>query len=280
MPSTLSQALIDTLQPLFSGLRLALEQNPTYLSAFLPLLHPEDISGHYDPTRDLGHFSEADMHSLLTRLRKIFPAVDVSTLCKWRDGKEVYKFDVPDFFELHGRLASALSMRQTDNNRHHLHFIIIVILLHFLGHAVLGHVQRDYPYINICDDFPYHDCLSRSLRKAIPEPGYLVEEALFGGIIGIVFREERDEGRPPRFLQSDLTRIDYLFLHHRNGSTYELDPADLRDRITNWRLTPFDISSLRKISLPRRIRERTCAFYNGDHLGVTFPGDGGEVLHT
>ncbi|CAL1698047.1 unnamed protein product [Somion occarium] len=279
MPSTLSRVLIDTLQPLFSGLRLALEQNPMYLSAFLPLLHPEDMPERYDPsTRGLGTFSEADMLSLLTRLRNVFPDVAVSTLSKWCYSKAIYyMFDLPRFFELHGRLATALSMRQTDHNRYRLRFVITVVILHFLGHAILGSVERGYTQMKTSNDFPYHNCLSQSLQRMIPEPGYLVEEALFGGIIGIVFREERDDGRPPRFLQSDFTRIDYLFLHCRNGSTYELDPADLHDRITNWRLTRFDTSSLRQISLPRRIRERTCAFYNGDHLAVKFPGDGGEL---
>ena len=40
------------------------------------------------------------------------------------------------------------------------------------------------------------------------------------------------------------------------------------------RLTPFDVSRLSTIPSPERIRDRTCAMFNGDHLVVHEPAGG------
>lgn len=125
--------------------------------------------------------------------------------------------------EIHGRLAAALVSPQSDSNVSRLRFVIIVIILHYLGHAVVNRFQGYTDPLPVeIDQFPYHKCTYLRHNRDVPEPGFFVEEALFGGIIGIVFREDAPREYPPRFLHSDLTRISYLFLHCRDGSTYRL----------------------------------------------------------
>ena len=48
----------------------------------------------------------------------------------------------------------------------------------------------------------------------------------------------------------------------------------MEERMTAGRLTPFDVSTLQAVSLPKRIRDRTCAMFNGDHLVVHEPAGG------
>lgn len=58
--------------------------------------------------------------------------------------------------------------------------------------------------------------------KKYREPGFFVEEGIFGGIIGVVFQDERETGVSPRVLEADYTNIDYLFVHKADGNTYRL----------------------------------------------------------
>ncbi|OBZ70634.1 hypothetical protein A0H81_09197 [Grifola frondosa] len=92
-----------------------------------------------------------------------------------------------------------------------------------------------------------------------------MEEVLFGGIIGVVFEDEVD-GKPPMLVESDFTKISYLFLHCRDGSTYKLDPIDLQHKMDMAHFVPFDVSRLEAIPAPQPIRDRTCAMLNADHL--------------
>jgi hypothetical protein len=55
---------------------------------------------------------------------------------------------------------------------------------------------------------------------------------------------------------------------------YFSDPADLEERMKAGRLTPFNVSTLHPILLPKHIRDRTCAMFNGDHLIIHEPAGG------
>jgi hypothetical protein len=53
------------------------------------------------------------------------------------------------------------------------------------------------------------------------------------------------------------------------------DPSDLEDKMNAGRLTPFNVSELQTIPLPKRLCDRTCAMFNGDHLTV-HESEGGD----
>jgi len=122
--------------------------------------------------------------------------------------------------EIHGRLAAALSKPQKPRNLSQLRFIVIVIILHQLAHAVTVRFHMGTQSAED-DTFPYYVSWRIPPFVRLPEQGFTVEEALFGGIVGVVFEDELD-GSPPLFFCSDFTKISHLFLHCRNGMTYRL----------------------------------------------------------
>jgi hypothetical protein len=55
----------------------------------------------------------------------------------------------------------------------------------------------------------------------LPEAGYMAEQAFFGGIVGVVFRDEI-EGERPLFFEIRYDRILYFFLQCADGRAYRL----------------------------------------------------------
>ncbi|KAK7688495.1 hypothetical protein QCA50_008033 [Cerrena zonata] len=183
---------------------------------------------------------------------------------------------------IHGRMVEAMEAETTsDQNRLLLKFMAFMIIVHHIGHASVNVAYNINPATKTTSDFPYSHCYWTSNReKSILEPGFSLEEAFLGGIVGAVFKEEQD-GSPPYFLDEDLAQIDYLFIHYRDGSTYRLDPAMLESWLSDQSriLTEIDVGSLEKVVTPEEIEHRTCAFFAGGLLGALNCVPGGHRSH-
>ncbi|THH20950.1 hypothetical protein EW146_g503 [Bondarzewia mesenterica] len=274
MSSTVSSTSMDHLNFLFHAVQQVLIKHPTVLSAFLPIFWGEIESEHYDPRGphpSTISSSDSDLTTLLSFFQYSLPRPSISSAGLWQGCSEPPMKDLTTI-AIHGRLAAALRLPQSDENFCLLQFIIIVIILHQLAHAVAARFQG-WTLSLKSSVFPYHVSCRGLPVIQFPEHGFSVEEGLFGGIIGIIFQDEVDAS-PPMFFYSDFTRISYLFLHCRDGSTYRLDPIDLKARMDEGRLDPFDLSKLVAVPSPKRIRDRMCAMFNGDHLKVEEPQGG------
>jgi len=259
-----SPSLIKPLIPLFHGLQKELLTQPAAFTAFLPMFRCETVSEDPDIRRQ-AQGSDLEISTLLTFFRDAFPRPSVSSPGLWHSVPGISMID-PTMIEIHGRLAIALSQDQSPRNISLLRFIVVVIILHQLAHAVASRFQKATRSMEH-SVFPYYlSCRAPPVMR-FPEHGFSVEEDLFGGMVGVVFENELD-GLPPMFFRSDFTKIAHLFLHCRDGLTYRLDSTDLEEKMKVGRLTPFDVSVLRVIPTPKFIRDRTCAMFNGDHLVV------------
>ncbi|CAL1698055.1 unnamed protein product [Somion occarium] len=185
----------------------------------------------------------------------------------WDRGSPSMSHSRDNVIRLHTRVAEALCHCQASNQDNPtLRFLIVVIILHGLGHTV---GCRFFSILEADEhlEFPYWHSKTLITERSFPEYGFLVEEALFGGIIGIVFREEDSEdGEPPPPIHADFNAIDYLFMHCRDGLTYRLDPTDMENKLAAGDFTPFDRRCLQAVTAPKWIPDRTCATLNGDHL--------------
>ncbi|KAK7688483.1 hypothetical protein QCA50_008021 [Cerrena zonata] len=284
MPNAMvSEEAWNLVKYLFKDTRHALLNTPNVLPALHFLTTEECLS--LDSAPHIPHEippSDNRLEDLSKFIKTSFPAYDVSPQGSWCS----YDFPLPriepDFsLDIHGRLVSALNSPQTVRNYSRLQFLVIVVIIHRLGHLIATNFNGDYDgQSKTIREFPFHGCRFKhepgDKSKTVSEPGFLAEEALFGGIIGVVFKEERANGYPPRLLQADFTLISHLVLHCRDGSTYQIPPEEIEARVDKMDLRPFDISRL-QTTRARRIAERTCAFFNGDHIPVDFPGEGGDI---
>ncbi|CAL1698061.1 unnamed protein product [Somion occarium] len=169
--------------------------------------------------------------------------------------------------ELHGRLMDALATTRDIDTITNIRFILAVIVIHCLAHTfAVGNPRPMHT-----NDFPFYMCSNLLLDYDIAEAGFFAEEGIFGGIIGIVFKDQ-ENGMPPEFLEADFTKIAYLFLLDRTGATYRLDPRELAEQLKRHRFGRF--TNTRCIEVPRNIIERTCAAFNGDHLPIERVGAG------
>ena len=219
-----SSPLIEPLIPLFRSVQQALlTQSPT-LIAFLPIFRDLTVSESEHsvtpkPSAVQASGSDIELSTLLSFFRDEFPQPSVSSPGLWHASPKCSMRDLTTM-AIHGRLAAALSQPQKPHNLCQLRFIVIVIILHQLAHAVT--VRFHMGTLSVEDDtFPYHISCRAPPVERFPEQGFTVEEALFGGIVGVVFEDELDSS-PPLFFRSDFTKISHLFLHCRNGMTYRL----------------------------------------------------------
>ena len=217
-----SSSLINSLTPLFQGVQQAIPTQPHVLTAFLPVFRDLTLSEYSVTPKPLSLTAEAsdvELSTLLAFFRDEFPTPSVSSPGLWHGGPQCSMRDLTTM-EIHGRLAAALSQPQKPHNLCQLQFIIIVIILHQLAHAVTVRFHMGTLSIEV-DTFPYHISCRAPPVERFPEQGFMVEEALFGGIVGVVFEDELDSS-PPLFFRSDFTKISHLFLHCRNEMTYLL----------------------------------------------------------
>ena len=218
-----SSSLINPLVSLFQGVRqaLLLTQPPT-LTAFLPIFHGLTVSEYFvaDKPHPLAiQDPDLELSTLLAFFRDEFPQPSLSSPGLWAAAPKGPMRDLTTI-AIHGRLAAALSQPQSPRNLCQLRFLVIVIILHQLGHAIATRFQKGT--ISMEDNaFPFYVSCRAPPVMRFPEQGFLVEEALFGGIVGVVFEDELDSLLPP-FFQSDFTKISHLFLHCRDGRTYRL----------------------------------------------------------
>jgi hypothetical protein len=241
MPSSSSPT--EALIPLFQGVRQALLAQPFALSPFLPIFHGVTISEGSDTPKSTVQGSDLELAALLTFFRDAFPRPNVSSPGLWHYVAHPPMIDLT-MITIHGRLARALSQPQNLRNLCQLRFIVVVIILHQLGHAVATRFHKGT--LSIKDDaFPYHISCHAPPVIRFPEQGFSVEEALFGGIVGVVFDDELD-GLPPMFFRSDFTRISHLFLHCRNGLTYRLGMQSLCLALLGHRLNWYQIQLIWK----------------------------------
>lgn len=305
MPNaTISEEAWDIIKYLFRDTRRAIMKDSGVISALHFLTTEESVS-----TNAVPHIppeippSDNRLDALNEHIKKYFPVHDVSSQGTWCSPDSmlpaVVERDEP--LLIHGRIVAALNSPQTERNYRRLVFLVTVIIIHHLGHSIVAAFNPDHH--GLCediDDFPYHACHFARERNdrsiLIPDPGFIAEEAIFGGIIGVVFKEEREGGYPPRLLHADFSHIAHFIIRCRDNRTYQIRTSlhllieihdsrcsptlaseEIDSRVENMDLRPFDISHLQRVRGLRRIPERTCAFFNGDHIPVEFPGEGGEI---
>lgn len=114
-------------------------------------------------------------------------------------------------------------------------FITLVVILHNLGHALSSHYSGPGITAHVAS-FPYHiktrsDDDRKSSMVFFPEPGFLVEQAFFGGIIGVAWEHDFDQSA--RRPQLWTNQIKSLSMHCRGGSTYALGSLLLHDVFSN-----------------------------------------------
>ncbi|CAL1698056.1 unnamed protein product [Somion occarium] len=257
-----------TLPDLFQVVQRYFLANPCHAAVFVPILRGEASEDYnLDNLRGISYTHYARELEHIGRIfSQNFPSPRVSSPDK-TCGYCKYSMEDKSHIELHGRLVNALVATQDADTIVELRFILAVIIIHSLAHAFTD----GNPVPMSKDDFPFYHSLYISPRKYIAEPGFFAEEGIFGGIIGIVFKEQ-ENGLPPKFLEADFTRIAYLFLYDRTGTAYRLDTGELAGQLKYHRFGQF--KKARRIEVPRDISERTCAAFNGDHLPIARVGAG------
>lgn len=271
------QAMVPSIQ------HALLDTHTETFTTALTLLLREDCPPWITPPSDieLGKLVE----TVKSAIANEFPSLKVTSMETYCHHGQPIKPEI----HIHGRMVEAMEAETTsDQSRLLLKFMAFMIIVHHIGHASVHVAYNINPATKTTPDFPYSHCYWTSNReKSILEPGFSLEEAFLGGIVGAVFKEEQD-GSPPYFLDEDLAQIDYLFIHYRDGSTYRLgmfvyqlscfdkvsafisyvDPAMLESWLSDQSriLTEIDVGSLEKVVTPEEIEHRTCAFFAGDHL--------------
>ncbi|CAL1710477.1 unnamed protein product [Somion occarium] len=259
------QPSVHDIQPIFNGVQESLLATPSLLSVFVPLSRDENPQ-----SSNSAPASELDISRISSYIQHIFPNPSVSGMGKWCYDCNTPMKD-PTTMEIHGRTVAALSEPQTDDNRALLRFIVVVQILHQLGHAICHHFNDLTTVIKLLPTFPVYVSNNFTKPYSHMEHGFWIEEALFGGIVGVMFDEHLD-WLPPAFLSSDFTHISFLFLWCRDGRTYKLD---VKERLESFRFIPFDVSKLEVVPI-QHINSRTCAMLLGDHFFMSNPGPGAD----
>ena len=228
MPNaTVSEGTWDIIKYLFKDTRRPILDNPEVLAALQILMSEEILSFNYQVSHPPPPISSSD-NRLVDFIRRYFPLYDVSTLGSWcsmeSEPREV-DHNIP--LELHGRIVAALQAPQTENNYTRLKFLVMVIIVHYLGHLIAASFHGEYGYSSFpSKKFPYHVCPFSHDRKGkpkdVPDPGFIAEEAIFGGTVGVVFKDERNDGYAPFLLQADFTNISHFVVQRRDGRVYQI----------------------------------------------------------
>ncbi|KAJ7187749.1 hypothetical protein C8R46DRAFT_1052447 [Mycena filopes] len=116
------------------------------------------------------------------------------------------------------------------------------------------------------EEYPFF-CESPAMSSTYVDTGFEAEIAIFGGILGVVFEDERSSDATFPFFQLDYTRIAYFCLTTPTNVTYKIDAKTIRSRMRSpeW-LDTFDVSSMDIIEKPPFFQHRLCALLNSTHI--------------
>jgi len=115
-------------------------------------------------------------------------------------------------------------LSKTSQKKSHdlLHFLITVIIVHKFAHIARSFFHETELMTIKIEDHSYTVELGNSLFTLwFPEAGFQAEQALFGGTIGVVFKDEIN-GEQPAFFMIKYDRISHFFLQGAHGKTYRL----------------------------------------------------------
>ncbi|KAJ7143419.1 hypothetical protein C8R43DRAFT_574760 [Mycena crocata] len=240
------------------------------LDAFSPLkTYPTYLSSSWSDSTLFTTLPFADdPHSVLTYFRDSFPSFSISPqgyVATSSDAIADGEYETPTNPLIHHAINTAF---ERNNDDLLLKFLLVVAMVHDLGHAVRHHSIAFFSKARTKDEFPFYceQILPGILRE---ETGFELEVALFGGIVGVIFQDEQElelDGTFP-FFELDYTRIAYFCLTVPTNVTYKIDAETIRSRMVSsqW-LDIFDLSELEIMETPSFLRHRLCAVLNSTHL--------------
>lgn len=205
-----------------SFVRNALLSSQSARIAFLPVIRRDELLGigrSFQPSPQSP--TESEFNSILGFVKDAFPSFDIRSpryVATWADTSNADAKAI----SIHGRIADALVVANKapeSMSALTIQFLVIVICVHELAHAMRTHfVCATHSRLKIAKP-PYY--VDEGLWEEYPEAGFLVEEALFGGVVCAVFKNEINGQRPP-FFELDFTNVDYFFLLCRNEAAYRI----------------------------------------------------------
>lgn len=214
---------VNPLISLHEFVRNALLLSSSARIAFLPIISREESSLHnsesFQPSLQLP--TESESNSILGFIRDSFPTFKIRSsryVATWADPSNAEAKNI----SIHGRIADSLvvaSIAPESTQTAAIQFMIIVNCVHELAHAMRTHFHCVTHSRLKTAKPPYY--VDEGLWEDYPEAGFLVEEALFGGVVCAVFKNEFNGQRPP-FFELDFTNIDYFFLLCRNEAAYRI----------------------------------------------------------
>ncbi|KAK0471354.1 hypothetical protein IW261DRAFT_1511822, partial [Armillaria novae-zelandiae] len=125
-------------------------------------------------------------------------------------------------------------------------FLALVIILHGVAHSVRHH------FVPIA---LRGSCLVDDEDQWLSDPGYKVERAFFGGIIGVSFA-----GSPT---DPEIPEISHFTLYTEDGDLYMIDVETADSWIESDKYCPFNLDQLQKQETTKsEVRLQTCAKLN------------------
>ncbi|KAK0462905.1 uncharacterized protein EV420DRAFT_1521557 [Desarmillaria tabescens] len=154
----------------------------------------------------------------------------------------------PSLVRVDARIASSLECNSPGSS-----FLALVTILHGVAHAT----RHEFVPAAIRGS-----CVVNDKDEWLNDPGYEVEHALFGGIIGVAFA-----GSPTDPI---LPEISYFTLFTEDGYLYKIDLEKATSWIENDELGPFDLEQLPKEDVAtEEVHLQTCARVNTLCANVT-----------
>jgi hypothetical protein len=218
--------LVYLLEPIFEDVHRALLRNSMACENFLPVVNGRAKSP-VNPLPNLGISDTTIIQKLRSFIHNTFPEPRISALMhipyphgivgEYRD-----RFSIT----IHGRIAEALAMEavqdRSDKSRCMLRFLVIVNIIHDLAHIIRSVFHENHFWTVNIYDYPYTiEIGTDQLVSTFPEAGLTAEQEFFGGVIGVIFEDEKDGDRPP-FFEIQYDRISHFFLQCEDGTTYRL----------------------------------------------------------
>ncbi|KAJ6507147.1 hypothetical protein C8R47DRAFT_1315481 [Mycena vitilis] len=151
-----------------------------------------------------------------------------------------------------------------------LQFLVVVAAIHNLGHTVRKFFWPFVGQATSMEAYPFYCEKECPPGNIYAESGFAAEIALFGGVIGVVFQDEKPLEFD--FFDLDYTRIAYFCITPPSGVTYKIDKEVIRTRMlsSSWLDTFVDepnlVSTLPAIETPLFFQHRLCAVLNSTHL--------------
>ncbi|KAJ7187747.1 hypothetical protein C8R46DRAFT_141 [Mycena filopes] len=164
---------------------------------------------------------------------------------------------------IHHAIHAALARNSEDLL---LQFLVVVAVIHNLGHTIRNSVWAYPSRTTTMEEYPFF-CETPTEGVTRAESGFDAEIAVFGGVLGVVFENERPSDATFPFFELDYNRIAYFCLTTPNHVTYKIDAPTIRSRMlsSHW-LHAFDLSGLEIIETPPFFQDRFCALLNSTHI--------------